>query len=330
MTDDGGATGTAGVQADVDVDVVVPNVPPTAVIVPDGSGFDFSFGAVGSDDPDGSIVSYTWDFGDGQHAGDGGRLRIRWRTRTSTAGDFVVTLSVVDDDGDTGTAQVTVTAFDPDAVATVEFGAMASVNVNSNQPAVSVPGSVQAGDLLVLIGAFNRDDTVVTGPAGWTLLDSAVDSTASSQTHAWTKVATAADAGAAVQLSLSAYTKTSLQLASYSTRSVPGSGSATVGAVSIDTERTTERVTPEVTVDVPGSVLISYWADKSSDNTGWDLPASVTLRDLSVGSGGGRIVAAFTDNGPLAPGLAGGNTAVAQGAANRRGITWSIVIQPPA
>ena len=135
----------------------------------------------------------------------------------------MVTLSVVDDDGDTGTAQVTVTAFDPDAVATVEFGAMASVNVNSNQPAVSVPGSVQAGDLLVLIGSFNRTDAVVTGPAGWTLLDSAANSTASSQTHAWTKVATAADAGATVQLSLSAYTKTSLQLASYSAGTAPGS-----------------------------------------------------------------------------------------------------------
>ena len=44
---------------------MIPNVPPTAVIVPDGSGFDFSFGAAGSVDPDGSIVSYTWDFGDG-------------------------------------------------------------------------------------------------------------------------------------------------------------------------------------------------------------------------------------------------------------------------
>ena len=325
VTDDQGATGTAGIVADV----VIPNVVPTAVIVADGTGFDFSFGAAGSVDPDGSIVSYTWDFGDGSAPVTVAVPDPVAHTYASP-GDFVVTLSVVDDDGGTGTAQVSVTAFDPDAVATVAFGAVASVNVNSSQPAVTVPGSVQVGDLLVLIGAFNSNSTVVTGPVGWTLLDSAVNSTASSQTHAWTKVATAADAGSAVQLSLSALAKTSLQLASYGAGSAPGSVSVGEHAVVIDTSTNTERTTPAVTVTVPGSVVVSFWSDKSSDNTGWTVPANVTLRDLSVGSGGGRIVAAFADNGPLAPGLAGGNTAVALGAANRRGITWSIVIQPPA
>ncbi len=76
---------------------------------------------------------------------------------------------------------------DPQPTPTVDHRATASSNANTLNARVDVPASVQAGDVMVLITTLNRTDTTVTGPDGWTLLDSASNATASSQTFAWTK-----------------------------------------------------------------------------------------------------------------------------------------------
>jgi PKD repeat protein len=61
------------------------------------------FDASSSYDPDGHIVSYDWDFGDGS-AGDGVNTCHTYTYR----GEFLVTLRVTDNDGlsDTATAQI--------------------------------------------------------------------------------------------------------------------------------------------------------------------------------------------------------------------------------
>jgi hypothetical protein len=87
-------------------------------------------------------------------------------------------------------------------------------------------------------------------------------------------------------------------------------------------------VTPVVPVESPGSRLVSYWADKSADSTGWILPDTVVLRDQTVGTGGGLMAAAVADSGPLAAGDAGALSATSTASPNRRGIVWSIVIAP--
>jgi PKD repeat protein len=80
-----------------------PNVPPTATIGSSGSGgvvpYTVSFDGSGSSDPDGSIASYAWDFGNGRTA----------TTPTGSAtytqpGTYTVTLTVTDNRGATGTA----------------------------------------------------------------------------------------------------------------------------------------------------------------------------------------------------------------------------------
>ena len=52
------------------------------------------FDGTGSSDPDGTIVSYDWDFGDG-NTGTGATPSHTY----ASAGDYTVTLSVTDDDG---------------------------------------------------------------------------------------------------------------------------------------------------------------------------------------------------------------------------------------
>jgi hypothetical protein len=66
------------------------------------------FDASYSYDPDGQIVSYAWDFGDGRN-GDGVNVFHTY----SNNGDFLVTLKVTDNDGlsDTATARFTLQAF---------------------------------------------------------------------------------------------------------------------------------------------------------------------------------------------------------------------------
>ena len=86
---------------------IVMNIPPVALfecepktgIVP----FEVCFDASPSYDPDGEIVSYEWDFGDGS-IGNGVNICHIY----TSIGEFIVTLKVIDNEGlsDTATAQI--------------------------------------------------------------------------------------------------------------------------------------------------------------------------------------------------------------------------------
>jgi PKD repeat protein len=85
-----------------------PNQPPTARLTADPNfgeaPLPVSFDAAASADPDGSLVAWDWDFGDG--ATDSGESVSH---TYDTAGDHTVTLTVTDDGGASSTATTTVT-----------------------------------------------------------------------------------------------------------------------------------------------------------------------------------------------------------------------------
>ena len=89
-----------------------PNQAPTAALIANPTSGDVplpvSFDGNTSTDADGTIVSYDWDFGDGQT--DTGAIVSH---TYAAAGSFTVTLTVTDDDGATDTATTTITANDP-------------------------------------------------------------------------------------------------------------------------------------------------------------------------------------------------------------------------
>ena len=90
------------------------NLPPIAHFTPiPKSGLSpltVTFDASDSHDPDGSIVAYVWDYGDGTH----GTGVTSTHTYTASSNQtFTVTLVVTDNGGEMGSATATVTVIIP-------------------------------------------------------------------------------------------------------------------------------------------------------------------------------------------------------------------------
>jgi hypothetical protein len=101
VTDNNGATST---QTTVPVTVVVPaNVPPTAAIgTPSCTNLACTFSGAGSSDPDGTVASYAWDFGDGT-TGTG----VAPAHTYAVDGTYTVSLVVTDNQGAASSAATT-------------------------------------------------------------------------------------------------------------------------------------------------------------------------------------------------------------------------------
>jgi subtilisin family serine protease len=97
-----------------------PNQPPTSSFTFSCTGLSCSFDGLASTDPDGTIVSYAWTFGDG--AGASGPTSSH---AYASGGTFPVTLTTTDDDGATGVSSQSVVVSAPLTVALSGVGAYA-------------------------------------------------------------------------------------------------------------------------------------------------------------------------------------------------------------
>jgi len=105
VTDDGGAIGSTTKTVTVTSGT---NQPPVAAFTPTCTALDCSFDGSASFDPDGSIVSYDWDFGDGS-TGTGATTAHTY----ATDGSYTVTLTVMDDAGAVASVSQTVSVAAP-------------------------------------------------------------------------------------------------------------------------------------------------------------------------------------------------------------------------
>ncbi|HZC27685.1 MAG TPA: PKD domain-containing protein [Actinopolymorphaceae bacterium] len=95
---------------------VAANEAPEAVISANCDGLDCAFTSIGSRDPDGTISSYAWDFGDGATA------TSRTPSHTfASAGNHTVKLTVTDADGVTATAQQSLAVSAPNQAPAAKF-----------------------------------------------------------------------------------------------------------------------------------------------------------------------------------------------------------------
>jgi PKD repeat protein len=291
-----------------------PNQPPTAAFSVSCVDLECAVDGSASNDPDGTIASYSWTFGDGE-TGTGESTSHTY----AAAGDFTVTLTVTDGPGATGSA--THVAHPTSTSNTISFVGAASVNGNNTAFTLHVPASVQPGDGLLLFFAGASNTTTITGPAGWTAVQSlSPDGVAG---RLWSRVATAADAGASLTVKSSAILKADLTVAAYrGTSTAPVAASA----VRADTATLSSHVTPTVSVGSAGGWLVSYWATKSTTTSALTTPAGQAVRGGSTGTGGGHMASALTDgNGPVPTGTQGGLTATSNGP-DSRAVMFSVVL----
>ncbi|NNE34211.1 MAG: PKD domain-containing protein, partial [Rhodothermales bacterium] len=112
VTDDDGAVGAATALLNITEPAPPENVAPsasfTAAPAADGNGLKIDLNASSSSDPDGSISSYSWTFGDGT-SGNGRTVSHTY----ASGGTYNVRLTVRDNESATGTSSASITVTDP-------------------------------------------------------------------------------------------------------------------------------------------------------------------------------------------------------------------------
>jgi PKD repeat protein len=301
------------------VTVEPPNYPPSARLKSGCSGLVCQFDASASEELYGSVESYAWDFGDGE-TGTGVSADHVFRA----AGDYDVTLTVTDDDGETDetTAVVSVTA-----PAEVGFAGSRTAESAGRAVAVRVPVSVEAGDRLVLSLTVNDATATVATPAGlagWTKLGAV--RAKRMKTVVWTAVANASSAGSPVKVLLGAKSKSTLMLAVYD--GVDPDSIPTI-RLARDTARAKVRTTPAVTA-AADDWIVSYWADASASatTTAWGPDDGVTARRSACGTGADHICSLLADTaGPVDAGRHRGAVASTNNPSSLATL-WSLVLTP--
>lgn len=292
-------------------DAVVPNQPPVPEFEVSCTDTDCEFDASASRDPDGTITSYAWEFGD-DTTGTG----VTAAHGYGAAGTYTVRLTVTDNEGAPAEATRDVTT---NAAPTTFVGA-ASANSNTANHRVRIPEDVAEGDLLVLFLTINSTGPTVSEPSGvtgWTGVSER--STHSTASRAWQKGAGPADAGSMVTVPLSGYAKGDITVVAYRGTGVSVrefAGAQYVGESSFESP----------TVSGPtDSWLVTYWGHKSSSTTTWQPPEDQTVRSSTTGAGGGAIFGLLTDSGGSVGGTeAGGVTATTDGSGHA--VVWSLLI----
>lgn len=173
--------------------------------------------------------------------------------------------------------------------------------------AVTIPATVQTGDVLVFVAQSGFLTTLGT-PAGWTAAGAQVDATSSSA-RMFYRVAQPGDAGATVTSTVSTGSGRLLgfvEAYSGADSSAPVNAYAGLAAASSTTSHTTSTVT--TTVD--GCWVLQCLVEKSTSTTSITSPAGTTRRETALPTPvAGQSDGAFVDsNAAVGAGSAGGGT----------------------
>jgi PKD repeat protein len=295
------------------------NTAPTAAFTAGCTGLSCSFDGRSSSDPDGSVASYAWNFGDGT-TGSGATPQHAF----GSAGTYTVTLTVKDDGGAASAPvshSVTVSAQPSGGVAFVAATHAAGGNTRTKQ--VPVPNAAHAGDTAVLMLA-QTSTASWSGPSGitgWAPVGTAPAGRLT--TTLWTKQLTAGDLGGTVRFDSTGYTHAAASMAVYSGVSATQPVSAVAHSAATGG---TSFVTPTATAGA-GDFPVSLWADQASSPVTWSAQSGLVIRDASDDSGTTLTVQSLiadanaSSTGGTVGGVEGRTSAAAAAVA-----TWTLVL----
>ena len=296
------------------------NVVPVAAFSSVVSGSSVSFDASGSADPDGSVVSYAWDFGDGS-VGSG----VAPSHPYAAAGSYTVRLTVTDNGGATAAVTHPVSISSAPSSALGFVGAAHSDSGATRFKEAVVPASAKVGDTMVLF--LTRGSAASWGApggvTGWTQLDSFTVGSVTSTV--WKKTVAAGDPGSVVRVDASTYTKGVLSVAVYS--GVSGSALGASSVARVGDAGTASHTSPGVTVPA-GAWVVNYWGEKSSATTGWTAPGGVATRDTSTGTGSGRYASLLVDSGEALPAGSYPTRTATTNSTSSNSANWTITLTP--
>jgi PKD repeat protein len=303
--------------------IQAPNTAPTAAFTHSCVGLSCTFDASGSSDGDGTVASYSWDFGDSTPVVGSATTDHTF----SAANSYPVTLTVTDDDG--AQDDLTINVVVAPIPSTIDFRVAAKyegpqLRVHEWQ----LPAQIQAGDTIVMAISGHRDadpGAVLDGDrvalAGWSEIVDVTD--AVNPTVIYTKTATAQDAGRTVAVEWRDSSATTISVRTIVSMSVYA-GVASVAPVQSGVEESTRAVfrhtAPAVDVPGDGDWVVSYWSDVTGSTVSWEAPAGQTERvdgtsfvDPATPTAV-RVSALLTDaGGPVLAGPRPGPTATASG-----------------
>ena len=191
---------------------------------------------------------------------------------------------------------------------------------------MKVPGSVQPGDALLLHWAANNNNGTVTPPSGWTKVTGTDRDGV--RGGVWLRTAKAGDAGSAVTIKTSDRAKSDVGVTAYR-----DAHEAPIDAwkAAVQTTPGSSHQAPAVTPSHAGSWVVTYAAAKSSVDNSLKVPAGLTGRRASTGTGGGRITAVLADSAaPVEAGVAQGPFTFEGTAQAGRAVMYSLVLRTGA
>jgi PKD repeat protein len=166
VTDNGGVTANTSQSVAVDE---LPSAAFSSSPASPGAGKPVSFDGSTSADPDGSIASYAWNFGDGSAAGSGATPTHAY----ASASTYTVTLTVTDSSGLTATTTQGVT---------VDELPTAGITVTTAHPAKNVPVQFNGTP------SKDIDGSIVT--YGWSFGDGSAAGSGATPKHTYTRAGT--------------------------------------------------------------------------------------------------------------------------------------------
>jgi len=289
------------------------NKAPVPSISQSCSGNSCTFDGSGSTDPDGTVLGYQWDFGDGTTA-TGAQVQHGF----ATSGTYQVTLTVTDDDGAPASTSTQVVI----QAASSTIGYRDSTGKVSNATSVfsAIPATTQPGDGLVAVLSASTT-SVPAAPAGWSQVGNPV-AAGGLTSVVWQRVAATGDAGKNVTVALGDVAiKATLTVLAYSGTDPSGP----VAAIAGEAEATTVTAHQSPFVTTTGGWVVTVWSDRSSTTTAFTEPAGSVLRQRLIGVGGGHVDTLVVDTGaPVAAGSYGGQIATTDVASRGTNLTIAL------